>query len=79
MCLESRDVNVPTLPINSFEQLSDGSWRPSVQITIELEGAGKISVGPWLVIRRGTTLMGYDATADLEAQAAVVKEARQAA
>ncbi len=27
---------------------------------IELEGTGKISVGPWLVFKRGRKLMGHD-------------------
>ena len=27
---------------------------------IELEGIGKISVGPWLVFKRGRKVMGHD-------------------
>ena len=79
MYSESRKMNTPVLPFDAFEQLSDGSWRPRARITIEIEGAGKISIGPWLVIRRGTTLMGYNVVADLETQAELTKEARLAA
>ena len=49
-----------SLPYESFEQNPDGSWRPVRHMVIELEGTGKISVGPWLVFKRGRKLMGHD-------------------
>ncbi len=49
-----------SLSYESFEQNADGSWRPVRHMVIELEGTGKISVGPWLVFKRGRTLMGHD-------------------
>jgi hypothetical protein len=29
-------------------------------MVIELEGTGRISVGPWLIFKRGRKLMGHD-------------------
>ena len=49
-----------SLPYESFEQNPDGSWRPMKPLVIELEGTGRISVGPWLVFKRGRKLMGHD-------------------
>ena len=49
-----------SLQYESFERISDGSWRPVRHMVIELEGTGKISVGPWLVFKRGRKLMGRD-------------------
>ena len=49
-----------SFPYESFEQNPDGSWRPVKHMIIELEGIGKISVGPWLVFKRGRKVMGHD-------------------
>ncbi len=34
---------------------------------MDLPGAGKISVGPWLTFRRGRKLLGHDIAAELDA------------
>ena len=49
-----------SLPYDAFEQNPDGSWQPVRRMVIELEGTGRISVGPWMVFKRGRKLMGHD-------------------
>ena len=36
-------------------------------MVLDLPGAGKISVGPWLPFRQGWELLGHDIAAELDA------------
>ncbi len=61
-------TKLDSLPYESFEQTADGDWRPVRPMVIELEGTGKISVGPWLSFKRGRKLMGHDIALWLDEQ-----------